>query len=45
MHSIRPTLSALLILPLPAEEPVDLSIVNRIKNEAFSNSQAMERLF
>ncbi len=30
---------------LPAEEPVDLQILSRIKAEAFQNSQAMDDLF
>jgi hypothetical protein len=32
-------------LAAPAEEPVDLAVVHRIKAEAFENSQAMEHLF
>ncbi len=32
-------------LAAPAEEPVDLAVVHRIKSEAFENSKAMEHLF
>jgi carboxypeptidase Q len=32
-------------LPLAAGEKVDLAVVNRIKVEAFQNSQAMDHLF
>ena len=40
-------LAVLLIaaLPIKAEEKVDLNVVNRIKYEAFENSQAMDHLF
>src|SRR5207249_4569296 len=33
-----------ILLPLAAQEKVDLSVVNRIKAEAFQNSQVMEHL-
>jgi hypothetical protein len=41
-------LSALLViwtLSLPAQEKVDLSVLSRIKHEAFQNSQVMDDLF
>ena len=38
-------IALLLILPLAAEEKVDLIVVNRIKTEAIENSQAMDHLF
>ena len=33
------------VLLLAAQEPVDLSIVHRIKTEAFENSKVMDHLF
>lgn len=32
-------------LMLPAQEKVDLTVVNKIKGEAFQNSQVMDHLF
>ncbi len=39
------TVAAAVPLALLAEEKVDLSVVNRIKNEAFTNSQVMDTMF
>src|SRR5262245_26268959 len=43
---MRPLL-ALLLIPcfLTAQESVDLSVINRIKNEAFTNSKVMDNAF
>ena len=40
-----PAILLIAALSLPAEEKVDLSVVNRIKYEAFENSQAMDHIF
>jgi carboxypeptidase Q len=42
---MRPLLLFLAITVLPAAEPVDLSVIHRIKAEAFRNSQVMETAF
>ena len=47
-RSLLPTLAAILLvssIPSRSEEPVDLSIVHRIKAEAFDNSKVMEHEF
>jgi hypothetical protein len=46
MHKRFALMAALLAaVNLPAEEPVDLKVLTRIKAEAFQNSQAMDHLF
>jgi len=47
IHKLVPVFAALAFLPLPAlraEEPVDLAMVTRIRDEGFRRSQVMETL-
>lgn len=39
------SLAGLLVAPIHAEEKIDLTVLNRIKAEAFNNSQIMEHIF
>src|SRR5260370_186367 len=43
--SFIPLLLVLLLLPLWAEEPVDLAMFNRIREEGFPRSQVMDTAF
>jgi len=43
--SVIPLLLVLFLLPLSAEEPVDLGMINRIRDEGFHHSQVMDTAF
>ncbi len=43
--SVIPLLLVLFLLPLSAEEPVDLGMINRIREEGFHRSQVMDTAF